>query len=238
MSAIWNPWHGCTKISEGCKNCYVYRRDAKYDLDSSLPYKTQSFDLPVKRKRDGNYKIESGETVFACMTSDFFLDAADPWRERAWSYIKERSDLNFFIITKRISRYEVCLPKDIGEGYENVTVCATCENQKRADERLPLLISLPIKHRMIIHEPMLESINIEKYLKTGKIEQVTCGGESGPAARECNYDWILFAREQCLRYNVPFYFKQTGANFIKDGRRYRVPRKFQHSQARKAGINT
>ena len=66
---------------------------------------------------------------------------------------------------------------------------------------------------------------------------VTCGGESGPNARECNYDWILNTRNQCLKYNVPFYFKQTGANFIRENKLYKIPRKEQMRQAQKANIN-
>ena len=131
----------------------------------------------------------------------------------------------------------VRLPDDWGGGYENVTTCAPCENQRRADERIPLLLSLPIKHRKIAHEPMLERIDIEQYLESGLIEAVTCGGESGDAARPCCYDWILDIREQCRRTETSFHFHQTGANFIKCGKRYRIPRKVQMSQARKANID-
>ena len=235
---IWNPWHGCHKISEGCLNCYMFRRDAMYDKDSNIVTKTSTFDAPVKRSRDGSYKMQESGTVYACMTSDFFIEEADEWRKEAWAFIRKRSDLSFCIITKRIERFEVSLPDDWGDGYENVTVCTTCENQKRADERLPILLSLPIKHREIIHEPMLELIEIERYLESGKIEQVTCGGESGDNARPCHYEWILHTREQCLRTNTPFYFKQTGAKFVKDGRLYLIKRKDQIPQARKAGINS
>ncbi len=84
---------------------------------------------------------------------------------------------------------------------------------------------------------MLEAIDINKYLESGKIEQVTCGGESGENARLCNYDWVLNTREQCKKWEVPFYFKQTGANFIKDGKQYKIPRAIQMSQARKANID-
>ena len=84
---------------------------------------------------------------------------------------------------------------------------------------------------------MLEQIDIEKYLQSGKIDQVTCGGESGDTARPCHYDWILNTREQCLRTNTPFYFKQTGARFVKDGRLYLIKRKNQIPQARKTDIN-
>ncbi len=84
---------------------------------------------------------------------------------------------------------------------------------------------------------MLEAIDINKYLESGQIENVICGGESGENARLCNYDWVLNTREQCKKWEVPFYFKQTGANFIKDGKRYRIPRAIQMSQARKANID-
>ena len=106
-----------------------------------------------------------------------------------------------------------------------------------ADERIPILLSLPIKHKEIIHEPMLEEIHIEKYLETGLIEHVTCGGESGDHARKCNYDWILNMRNACIKYHVPFTFKQTGANFVKNNKLYHIPRSEQLKQARKANID-
>lgn len=236
---IWNPWHGCHKKSPGCLNCYMYRRDSKYGLDSNVVNKTKSFNDAIRKRKDGTFVMqEKSGYVYLCMTSDFFIEEADEWRKEIWQMVKARQDLNFFIITKRIERFSFSLPEDWNEGYENVTICTTCENQQTADERIPILLKAPIKHREIIHEPMLEKINIEKYLKDGKIERVTCGGESGPNARVCNYDWIKFTRDQCLKYNVPFYFKQTGANFIKDNKLYRILRKNQMKQARKANIDT
>lgn len=235
---VWNPWHGCHKISPGCQNCYMYRRDAQFDKDSSIVTRTAGFDLPMRRRKDGSFRLTGGETVWVCMTSDFFVEEADPWREEIWDMIRLRPDLNFAVITKRIERFFVGLPADWGEGYPHVTVCATCENQAMADRRLPVLLELPIRHRRIIHEPMLEEIHIEKALESGKIESVTCGGESGPDARVCDYGWILASREQCLRYGVPFHFKQTGARFRKDGRVYLIRRSLQMEQARKAGIDT
>ena len=56
--AVWNPWHGCRKISPGCLNCYVYRRDAEFGKDASVIAKTASFDLPVRRNRKGEYKLQ------------------------------------------------------------------------------------------------------------------------------------------------------------------------------------
>ena len=205
---IWNPWHGCHKKSAGCLNCYMFRRDAKYELDSTIVNKTKSFDEAIKKHRDGTYYMQNdGGYVYICMTSDFFIEEADAWRKEIWKMVKIRQDLKFFIVTKRIERFRVSLPDDWGDGYPNVTICSTVENQKTADERLPILLSLPIKHKEIIHEPMLEKIEIEKYLKSGQIERVTCGGESGPNARVCDYDWILYTKNQCEKYYVPFFFK-------------------------------
>ena len=110
--ANWNPWHGCRKISPGCQNCYVYRIDEKHGRDSSVPAKTKSFDLPLRKNRAKQYKIPPGETVFTCFTSDFLLEEADAWRPEAWQMMRLRGDLDFFIITKRIHRLEAVLPPD------------------------------------------------------------------------------------------------------------------------------
>jgi len=235
--AIWNPWHGCRKISEGCRHCYVYRTDSRYGRDSSVPEKNSDFDLPLRRRRNGEYRIPSGEIVYTCFTSDFFLDAADQWRDEAWDIMRRRSDLKYMIITKRIDRFEQCLPDDWGEGWDNVCIGCTCENQDRADYRLPIFLQAPIRHRRIICEPLLERIDLTPYLG-GWIEGVVAGGESGNEARLCDYDWVLDIRRQCDERGVPFRFKQTGACFRRDGRVYSIARRHQHIQARKAGINT
>ncbi len=236
MAVGWNLWHGCHKISEGCRHCYVYRRDAKCERDASQVFKTQNFNLPIKKDRQGNYKVKSGELVWTCFTSDFLLADADEWRTEAWDIIRQRSDLHFLFITKRIDRFEQCIPDDWGDGWENVTVCCTCENQEMADYRLPIFKRIKAKHKIIINEPLLGPINLEGYLDD-TIEQVVVGGESGNDARICDYDWVLDICRQCMEKKVSFHFKQTGAFFKKDGRLYRILRQFQHRQARKAGIN-
>jgi protein gp37 len=234
--ALWNPWHGCHKISPGCKHCYVYRLDSRYEKDSSVVAKTGNFDLPMKKNRAGEYKLAGGETIYTCFTSDFFLEDADEWRPEAWRMMRQRPDLDFMIITKRIDRFHVSLPDDWGNGYPNVAICSTVENQDRADYRLPILLKEPIRHKMIICEPLLEPIDLTPHLGPS-VEQVVAGGESGNEARLCKFEWVLQIWEQCREKGIPFWFKQTGANFEKDGRVYRVPRKYQHSQARKAGID-
>ncbi|MCQ2468909.1 MAG: phage Gp37/Gp68 family protein [Ruminococcus sp.] len=238
MPSDWNPWHGCTKISAGCLHCYVYRQDEMYGSStaSSLCRRTANFDLPVKHRRDGSYKLPSGEMIFTCFTSDFLLKDADGWRQECWKMMRERSDCLFCFFTKRIDRLEECLPPDWGDGYDNVMIGCTVENQDRADYRLPIFRKLPIKHKTIVASPLLEGIDMSEYLDDS-IDEVSVGGESGYNARPCNYEWVLDIRRQCVEKNVPFRFHQTGANFIKDGRRYRLKRALQRPQAQKAGIN-
>ena len=235
--AGWNPWHGCTKYSEGCAHCYVYRIDGEHDRDASVPFRTKDFDLPLRRKRSGEWAIAPESDVYTCFSSDFFLDAADAWRPEAWRMMRERSDLRFIFVTKRVLRMEECLPPDWGIGYPNVRIGCTAENQRRADERLPVFLRLPAREKFVICEPLLGPIDISDYLDAGGIRQVVVGGESGPDARECRWEWVLALREQCRRTGTAFHFKQTGATFVKDGRVYHIRRRDQGDQARRAHID-
>lgn len=234
----WNPWHGCTKISAGCKYCYVYRQDEMYGSDkcSSEVTRNATFNLPLKLKRDKSYKIEPGTVVFTCFTSDFLVPQADKWRHEAWEMIHKRQDLIFFFFTKRIDRFIECAPSNWGDGYQNVVVGCTVENQSMADYRLPIFNTLPIKHKAIIIAPILEAINLKPYLNS-TIEEVSVSGESGSFARVCDFEWIKDIRNQCIENNVPFRFHQTGAKLLKDGKLYRIKRKYQIRQAFKAGID-
>lgn len=239
MHDIWNPWHGCTKVSEGCDNCYMYYLDRKNNKNGADIYRTKTgFNLPIQKDRQRHYKIKSGELIRVCMTSDFFLEAADPWREEAWQIIRERSDVKFFLLTKRPERVKDCLPQNWGDGWENVFFNVTCENQKRADERIPMLLELPFKHKGIMCAPFIGAIQIEKYLDKGQIEQVICGGENYDGARPCNFDWVKSLSRQCMAHHVNFCFIETGSSFIKDGKLYRLKKKqLQSEMATKAGVN-
>ena len=93
---------------------------------------------------------------------------------------------------------------------------------------------LPIKHKCITAQPLIEAIDIEGYLDG--IELVVVGGESDVSARPLDYAWVLAVREQCIRQNVSFEFRQCGTHFIKDGKEYRLQTKDLCAQARKAGI--
>lgn len=234
--AIWNPWRGCHKYSEGCKCCYIHKGDGKRNIDTNQIVKTNNFYAPIQKNKKDEYLIKSGQMVYVCFSTDFLIKEADDWRDECWSMIKQRPDLHFLFLTKRIERLTECLPDDWDSGYDNVTIGCTIENQKRADERLSLFSTLPIKHRNIICQPLLEPIHLEPYLE--QVELVVVGGESDSHARPLNYDWVLSIRTQCLRKKVHFQFRQCGTHFIKDDKVYTLNAKDLISQARKANINT
>jgi protein gp37 len=83
----------------------------------------------------------------------------------------------------------------------------------------------------------LERIDLSAYDIGSWVEQVVVGGESGYYARSCDFDWVMELLDLCVEQNVSFWFKQTGAKFVKDGKLYEINRQLQHAQARKAGIN-
>ena len=232
--SMWNPWRGCKKCSEGCLHCYIHKGDAKRGVDTADILLTKDFRKPVERLKNGNYKMKSG-ILYTCFSTDFLIEEADEWRGECWSMIKERQDCTFLFLTKRIDRFMSVIPEDWGDGYENVVVCCTIENQKNADYKLGIFSALPIKRKCITAQPLIEQISIERYLDD--IELVVVGGESDRLARPLDYAWVLDIREQCIRKNVSFEFRQCGTNFIKDGKQYRIQTKDLCSQARKADID-
>jgi protein gp37 len=217
----------------------MYYLDGLRGQDGSAIRRTKAdFDKPVQKDRYGNYRIKSGETLRVCMTSDFFLEEADVWRDEAWEMMRERPDVVFFLLTKRPERVRNRLPKDWGEGWENVFFNVTCENQKRADERIPLLLELPFKHKGIMCAPFIGPVSIEKYLDTGQIERVVCGGENYDGCRPCDFGWVQALHAECVAHDVSFTFIETGTIFVKDGRRYHLPdKRLQSVMAWKSGMN-
>ena len=232
---VWNPWRGCHRYSEGCKYCYIHKGDARRGIDTDIVVRTDKFYAPVAKNKSGEYRIKSGQTVYLCFSSDFLVEDADEWRTECWEMIRERSDLHFLFLTKRIDRFMACDPPDWGAGYDNVTVGCTIENKDSAAYRLPIFAQLPIRHKNIVCQPLIENIDISPYLKG--IETVIVGGESDRNARPLDYEWVLSIRKQCIDNNTHFVFRQCGTHFIKDGKSYTLRVRDLCSQARKANIN-
>jgi protein gp37 len=231
----WGPWRGCRKVSPGCDNCYAERDMKRYGKDhgSVVRAADATFYAPLRWEREQvKLGVEATRIVFTMPWSDFFIKEADPWRDEAWGVIRQCPHLLVAIVTKRVENIPFSLPGDWGCcGYPNVMLIATCEDQQRADERIPLLLSIPAAMRGVSIEPMLGAVDIEEYLsplgaetcnygeahrqrkcdcRFDYLDWVICGGESGLKARPMNPDWPRSLRDQCVAAGVPFYFKQWG----------------------------
>jgi protein gp37 len=205
--ATWNPWHGCIKVSEGCKNCYMYRDKARWNQDPKdvVKSRAQNFDSPLKWKEP--------KLIFTCSWSDFFIEEADEWRDEAWKIIRETPNHTYQILTKRPERLHQCLPDDWNSGYENVWLGVSAENQQMYDRRVPILLGTPAKTRFISIEPLLDAIALSKNI--AGIDWVIIGGESGNLSgkfpyRTCKTSWINGIILDCKKSDVPVFVKQLG----------------------------
>lgn len=104
------------------------------------------------------------------------------------------------------------------------------ESCKSADERIPILLELPFKHKGIMCAPFIGKVDIDTYLSSGQIEQVICGGENYDGARSCDFEWVKLLRKQCETHQVSFAFIETGTYFVKDGKTYHLPKKLVQSE--------
>ena len=216
----WNPWQGCTKVSPGCQNCYMYRDKKRYGQDPAtvVRSKAPTFNAPLSKK------WATPARVFTCSWSDFFHQDADEWRYEAWDIIRKTPHLTYQILTKRPERIADNLPVTPGQRttqfydqtwpWSHVWLGTSVENQQFADERIPHLLKVPATIRFLSVEPMLRPIDISRYLAVEPERWwVIGGGESGPNYRLCDIDWARSLRDQCVAAGVPFFWKQwSGEN--------------------------
>ncbi len=214
--ATWNPFYGCTKISEGCKNCYMYRDQARYGNNPAIVKKSKTnFDKPLKWKE--------GKLIFTCSWSDFFIEEGDQYRDELWKIIKATPQHTYQILTKRPERIHQCLPNDWDTGYENVWLGISAENQQRYDERMQIFVGIPAKIRFLSIEPLLGPIDlykpdsIDERLFGEYIQWVIIGGESGNlegkfTARECKREWIIKIADELQKRGVATFIKQLGTS--------------------------
>lgn len=204
--AYWHPWVGCTKISEACRHCWV----------SAEPnFNFRGFEVEQLKK------LADGTVVSVTLKSDFFYPPADIYRPEAWKIIKEFSNLIFLIITKYSDRIAECLPDDWEQGYDNVILSVTVENNKRAYERIPKFKEIPAKHKWLSLAPLLEEINLDSFLEGNWIECIEVLGERKfnrdteiEQLRECRYEWVEHISKQCSAHNIRFSFLGAGHRFI------------------------
>lgn len=232
-NATVNFWTGCKKVSAGCKFCYMFRDQIKYGNDPEL----------IKRTSDKTFnaalKWKEPKFIFTCSWSDFFIENADAWRADAWDVIRKTPQHTWQILTKRPERIRECLPPDWGDGWPNVWLGVTIEDQKSV-ERMQVLCEIPAYIRFLSVEPLLEQIDLCIYASSvgdGKIsytndpkqvrgycmevlrmfDWVIIGGESGNnfgdfRFRECHVDWMENVIHQCKQYSssTKIFVKQMG----------------------------
>jgi len=216
----WNPWQGCHPVSEGCANCYMYREKKRYKQDPTKVVRSskQTFNAPLKWKESAK--------VFTCSWSDFFIAEADQWRDEAMEIIAKTPHLTYLILTKRPERMNEYFKNNFI--LSNIWLGVTAENQKTANERIPILLEVPAAIRFVSVEPMLEEIDLTRvnykpnyhrnYLSffnptAERLDWVICGGETGHGAREMKAKWAWSLYNQCKDAGVPFFFKKPGNAF-------------------------
>jgi protein gp37 len=214
----FNPWWGCVKVSPACKHCYAEKWAKRVGLDvwgRAAPrrfFSDAHWREPFKWNREA---AEAGERrrVFCASMADVFEARGDldAWRERLWPLIEATPNLNWLLLTKRPEYVGECVPW--GKRWpHNVWLGTTVENQRWAEERLPLLLEYPAAVRFASCEPLLGALDLRRWLRLAprRLDWVIAGGESGHKARPMHPAWARGLRDQCVRVGVSFHFKQWG----------------------------
>lgn len=208
----------------------MYALDAKRGVPewSAEVRRTKGFDLPLKRDRHKQYKVRPGSRLRVNMTSDTFVEEADVWRDEMWDIIRARRDVAFWLLTKRPERIAEHLPRDWGDGWGNVCLNISCENQAAFDERWPHLRDVPARHKGLCCAPLLGPIDIRDALP--HVDAVDCGGENYDDPRPIDVAWVESLSHQCEQARVNFCWFESGTRVVVDGRETYVPSKTDQSR--------
>lgn len=239
----FNPWIGCRKVSDGCRNCYAerdFKRKPQWANCWGNPKTTErkrtskaNWRKPLSWNREAEAHGKQYR-VFCASLADVFEDADGLGTIRADLYdmMSKTENLTWLLLTKRpdnmrrMTHDGLFLPN-------NVWVGTTVENHDNL-WRIEELLEIPATVHFVSVEPMLGRVDIDRHLlgacnchDSGRddhavIDWVICGGESGPGARPTDVDWVRSLRDQCVESNTPFLFKQWGEH---DQRGRKVGRK-------------
>lgn len=226
---VWNPVTGCSKVSEGCRHCYAERVAGRFWGDrkfTDVRVHPERLDQPLHWKKPRRVFVNSMSDLFHPVVDDDFIE--DVFRVMA-----RTPQHTYMVLTKRPEQMRAWF-----EGYDavrplpNVWLGVSVENQKAADERIPMLLGTPAAVRFVSCEPLLGPVKLVKWLPSydpmqhyarpvheEKLDWVIAGGESGPGARPMHPDWARGLRDACVAAQVPFFFKQA---FI-DGKMVKMP---------------
>lgn len=210
----WNPITGCSKVSEGCKNCYAERMSKRLKSMKNKRY-INGFDVTIHKDLfEEPLKWKSSKIVFVNSMSDIFHELIPDEVILELFKIMNKAKIHIFqVLTKRPERLKKLANKI--SWTDNIWMGVTVENQKNTN-RIDILRQTNAHIKFISFEPLLEEIS---NLNLENIDWAIVGGESGPEAREIKKEWVMSLKEQCRNYNVKFFFKQWGGvNKKKNGR--------------------
>lgn len=210
----WNPVTGCTKVSQGCKNCYAERMYERFHGKGSfrtVTCHTDRLSIPLKWKKPAMIFVNS-------MSDLFHPDVPFEFVRQVLATIHDTPTHTYQVLTKRPARmvefFKWLKNSSLMVNFPNLWLGVSVENQAAADERIPLLMQVPAAVRFLSCEPLLGPVDISTYLPApyypGRIDWVIVGGESGPGARPMHPDWARSLRDQCDWSKTAFFFKQWG----------------------------
>lgn len=201
----WNPVTGCTKISQGCKNCYAERMAKRLHAMGSDRYR-DGFNVTLHPDLlDVPRRWRQPRIVFVNSMSDLFHeDIPDRYIERVFETMNACPQHTFQVLTKRAERLAALAPKL--RWSDNVWMGVSVENARVA-RRIDRLQEVPAKVRFLSLEPLIGPL---ENLALGGISWVIVGGESGPRARSMKREWVNSILRQCRAAGAAFFFKQWG----------------------------
>ncbi len=210
----FNPWSGCSKVSPGCQHCYAETMSHRFPWIGKWGDNPRRITSPDNWKKPivWNRKAEAEgirRKVFCASMADVFEDRPEliEPRLRLFDLIRRTPALDWLILTKRPQNIRTMIPEDWGEGYENVWLGTSTEDQVRYDERIDHLLAVPARCRFLSAEPLIGPIRIAHGAKEG-LSWVIVGGESGPGFRPMDGAWARQIRDDCSERGVTFFFKQ------------------------------
>jgi len=214
----WNPVTGCTRVSPGCDNCYMFAMYPRLRAMGVRGYEREPqhvqlmpelLEAPLTWKRPRRVFVNSMSDVFHPRVPFEFVSAIFDVMRRAGD---ERGHI-FQVLTKRpglaVAWWNEYRDEFDGSWPENVWMGTSVESQKYAP-RLTVLARVPARVRFVSAEPLLGAVDLSPWLETGDVHWVITGGESGRAARPMDPAWARSLRDQCERAGVPFFLKQLG----------------------------
>lgn len=217
-NSTWNPVTGCTKISAGCDFCYAERFSERFRGVAGHPFEN-GFDLTLRPERIAQpLSWAKPRMIFVNSMSDLFhKDVPRTHIDQVFNTMEEADWHVFQVLSKRSSLMRNYINKRYRNRSvpEHIWLGVSVEDSKRRS-RITHLQQAAVAIRFLSIEPLLGEI---AELDLTGISWVIVGGESGPKARPIKEEWVISIRDQCLRQNVPFFFKQWGGFRPKSGGR-------------------